>query len=55
MTFDWFTKPNNFLKVMEGNYIDRVESKKTRNNYKNKEMSIAEKARVKRLERLNRS
>lgn len=55
VTFDWFTKPNNFLKVMEGNYIDRVESKKTRNNYENKEMSISEKARMKRLERLNRS
>lgn len=54
VTFDWFTKPNNFLKVMEGNYIDRVESKKTRNNYENKEMSISEKARMKRLERLNR-
>lgn len=23
VTFDWFIKPNNFLKVMEGNYIDK--------------------------------
>ena len=23
VTFDWFIKPNNFVKVMEGNYIDK--------------------------------
>ena len=23
ITFDWFAKPNNFIKVMEGNYIDK--------------------------------
>ena len=23
ITFDWFVKPNNFIKVMEGNYTDR--------------------------------
>jgi len=23
ITFDWFVKPNNFLKVLEGNYIDK--------------------------------
>lgn len=25
-TFDWFVKPNNFLKVLEGNYIDKEDS-----------------------------
>lgn len=24
ITFDWFIKPNNFLKVLEGNYIDKI-------------------------------
>lgn len=24
ITFDWFIKPNNFLKVLEGNYVDKV-------------------------------
>ena len=24
ITFDWLIKPNNFVKVMEGNYIDKV-------------------------------
>ncbi|MDO4662469.1 MAG: hypothetical protein Q4B36_05060, partial [Tissierellia bacterium] len=30
ITFDWFVKPNNFIKVLEGNYIDKkpVNSKK---------------------------
>ena len=23
ITFDWFIRPNNFLKVLEGNYLDR--------------------------------
>ena len=25
-TFDWFIKPNNFIKVLEGNYADKAES-----------------------------
>ena len=52
ITFDWFIKPNNFVKVMEGNYIDK---KATQEVHQEKEISIAEKARMKRLERLNRS
>ena len=51
VTFDWFTKPNNFVKVMEGNYIDK---KVNQDISQEKEMSIAEKARMKRLERINR-
>lgn len=51
ITFDWFIKPNNFVKVMEGNFLDR---KVNQDRYQEKEMSIAEKARMKRLERLNR-
>ena len=27
ITFDWFIKPNNFVKVMEGNYIDKKRQK----------------------------
>lgn len=27
VTFDWFIKPNNFVKVMEGNYIDKKRQK----------------------------
>lgn len=26
ITFDWFVKPNNFIKVLEGNYSDRKEA-----------------------------
>ena len=43
--FDWFIKPNNFIKVMEGNYIDK-------DNKENKTTKIADLARQKRLERL---
>lgn len=43
--FDWFIKPNNFIKVMEGNYIDKDGKDKKPN-------TIAEKARQRRLERL---
>ena len=50
VTFDWFIKPNNFVKVMEGNYVDK---KVSQERTQSKEMSIAEKARMKRLERLN--
>lgn len=52
ITFDWFARPNNFIKVWEGNYIDK---KATQEVHQEKEISIAEKARMKRLERLNRS
>lgn len=50
VTFDWFIKPNNFVKVMEGNYIDK---KINQDRYQEKEISIAEKARIRRLERMN--
>lgn len=50
ITFDWFVLPNNFVKVMEGNFLDK---KVNRDSYQEKEMSIAEKARMKRLERIN--
>ena len=26
ITFDWFIKPNNFVKVLEGNYLDKEAS-----------------------------
>lgn len=29
ITFDWLIKPNNFVKVMEGNYIDKVAEQQT--------------------------
>ena len=51
VTFDWFIKPNNFIKVMEGNYVDK---KVNQDISQEKEISIAEKARMKRLERINR-
>ena len=28
ITFDWFVKPNNFPKVLEGNYLDKDQSGK---------------------------
>lgn len=43
--FDWFIKPNNFIKVMEGNYIDK-------DSKENKNAKIANLARQRRLERL---
>lgn len=51
ITFDWFIKPTNFTKVLEGNFLDK---KVNQEMHQEKEMSIAEKARMKRLERLNR-
>lgn len=32
ITFDWLVRPNNFLKVLEGNYIDKEVSSSGRNN-----------------------
>lgn len=32
ITFDWFIKPNNFLKVLEGNYKDKVSSRQSDRN-----------------------
>lgn len=29
ITFDWFIKPNNFPKVLEGNYIDKIDNNPT--------------------------
>lgn len=34
INFDWFVKPNNFIKVLEGNYNDKKTVTKTNNNYK---------------------
>lgn len=33
ITFDWFIKPNNFLKVLEGNYKDRETQKEMKQIY----------------------
>lgn len=45
-TFDWFVKPSNFQKTLEGTYNDKVEMQPV------KEESISEIARRRRLERL---
>lgn len=37
ITFDWFIKPNNFPKVLEGNYIKEVSNGSTRENIKQSE------------------
>ena len=34
ITFDWFIKPNNFIKVLEGNYDDKANNKKENTNGK---------------------
>lgn len=37
ISFDWFIKPNNFIKVLEGNYKDKeTENKQKHNNYAQK-------------------
>ena len=37
INFDWFIKPNNFIKVLEGNYKDKeTENKQKHNNYAQK-------------------
>lgn len=46
-TFDWFVKPSNFVKVLEGTYDDKTKQEPE------KEESIAEIARKRRLNRLN--
>ncbi len=39
INFDWFIRPNNFIKVLEGNYIDKGSVNNARNNSKNNETS----------------
>lgn len=48
ITIDWFIKPNNFIKVLEGNYNDKKQSPR----YKTNEKSYAEEARAKRFEKM---
>lgn len=48
ITIDWFIKPNNFIKVLEGNYNDKKQSPR----YQSSEKSYAEEARAKRFERI---
>lgn len=48
ITIDWFIKPNNFIKVLEGNYNDKEKSSRLTDEYK----SYAEEARAKRFERI---
>ena len=38
ITFDWFVKPNNFIKVLEGNYTD---TKPDTNNFENRTFATA--------------
>ena len=46
INFDWFIKPNNFIKVLEGNYKDKeTENKQKHNNY-------AQKAREERFKKM---
>ena len=33
ITFDWFIKPNNFIKVLEGNYIDNKKQQNSSNPF----------------------
>ena len=37
ITFDWFLKPNNFIKVLEGNYDERNNSRKADENRNDKQ------------------
>lgn len=39
INFDWFIRPNNFIKVLEGNYIDKGSVSNARNITKNNETS----------------
>lgn len=48
ITIDWFIKPNNFIKVLEGNYNDKKQSPR----YQASEKSYTEEARAKRFERI---
>ncbi|KWZ98454.1 hypothetical protein HMPREF3224_00548 [Anaerococcus hydrogenalis] len=48
ITIDWFIKPNNFIKVLEGNYNDKKQNSRIKDEYK----SYAEEARAKRFERI---
>lgn len=48
ITIDWFIKPNNFIKVLEGNYSDKKQSPR----YQSSEKSYAEEARAKRFEKM---
>ena len=56
ITFDWFVKPNNFCKVLEGNYNDRKEATgNCRSNQESKSTSApGQEASVDRLARLMR-
>jgi len=33
ITFDWFIKPNNFIKVLEGNYKDKFDNKRSQGSF----------------------
>ena len=49
ITFDWFIRPNNFVKVMEGNYLDKSYAGQAINS---EQMTYAEEARKKRFEKM---
>jgi len=43
ISFDWFIKPNNFIKVLEGNYIDKGAKVKNETNRNNSELYTRDK------------
>lgn len=40
ITFDWFVKPNNFIKVLEGNYTNKEESNGTRTEQRSHDAEV---------------
>ena len=51
INFDWFIKPNNFIKVLEGNYKDKGPSGS--NNGKDEYQDYADRARAERFRRMS--
>lgn len=45
ITFDWFIRPNNFVKVLEGNYTDKGVSASKPGSYQEEDTSIMESTR----------
>ena len=51
ITFEWFVRPNNFIKVLEGNYIDKKINKGnfTKGKYIEQEHILTEEQKAERL------
>ena len=55
ITFDWFVRPNNFIKVLEGNYTDKqIQRPKQEQENRSSHQSTLSESEIRKFEKLKK-